>query len=356
MVFPHPNRPSLTQAITLAFLLVFPLLVSCAGRAREVSGAAAQAPFTFGVIGDSGYAADQEPLVDNLLAAVSASSLDFVVHVGDLGGPSAGSCTDEHWAMRLAQFAALPHPLIYTPGDNDWTDCWEDRAGSYDALERLATLRERFFAGDRSLGQRPLPVIRQSSMAGYAPFRENVRLSQGGITFLTVHYVTEVLGRTAETDAEFEARNRANIAWLSEGFRAAREANSSGVVLITQANLFPEYAGGRGVPPQPRQWFEEFWAQLEQETAGFGKPVLLLHGDTHYFRVDYPLHSSAPECGAGTHDVRPLYCRLHNLTRVETFGAPYHHWVHVTVDPSDPTLFTIRPRIVESNAPAPAEG
>jgi hypothetical protein len=348
------RRLSRIHSRVAAFLICLLLLVpmaACAGGARQPTSAAAQQAFTFAVIGDMGYSADQEPLVDNLLAAVNAAPLELVVHVGDLGGPSTGSCTDEHWAHRLTQFRASSHPLIYTPGDNDWVDCWEERAGSYDALERLDSLRDRFFPDEQSLGQRTLPLIRQSATPGYPQFRENARWSHGSVTFMTVHYVTEVLGRTTETDAEFEARNRANVAWLTEGFRSARDTDSRGVVVLTQANLFPDYAAGRGVPPQPRQWFEEFWSQLEQETSLYGKPVLLAHGDTHYFRVDYPLHSSAPECLEGTYDVRPLYCRFHNLTRVESFGAPFHHWVEVTVDPSDPTLFTVRPRLVEANMP-----
>ena len=40
---------------------------------------------------------------------------------------------------------------------------------------------------------------------------------------------------------------------------------------------------------------------------------------------------------------------LENFTRVETFGTPYHHWVHVTVDANDPNVFTFRPRIVAAN-------
>ena len=39
---------------------------------------------------------------------------------------------------------------------------------------------------------------------------------------------------------------------------------------------------------------------------------------------------------------------IENVTRVETFGAPHHHWVHVTVDAADPNVFTFRQRIVAS--------
>jgi hypothetical protein len=65
--------------------------------------------------------------VENVLADLSKDAgLSFIVHVGDLSSPRYG-CTDEMLARRLAQFNALPSPLIYTPGDNEWTDCHDGR-------------------------------------------------------------------------------------------------------------------------------------------------------------------------------------------------------------------------------------
>src|SRR4051812_22558279 len=101
----------MTRVIALAALLL---------------GACAQAPrgdFSFALIGDLGYTAAQEPMVDHVLESIDAATLAFVVHDGDLGAPRSGSCTNELWARRLAQFQALRHPVIYTPGDNEWTDC-----------------------------------------------------------------------------------------------------------------------------------------------------------------------------------------------------------------------------------------
>jgi hypothetical protein len=67
---------------------------------------------------------------------------------------------------------------------------------------------------------------------------------------------------------------------------------------------------------------------LEKETIAFGKPVVLVHGDSHFFRMDKPLPLRAQ--GA------PNLPALENFTRVETFGTPNHHWLQVTVDPNDP--------------------
>ena len=37
------------------------------------------------------------------------------------------------------------------------------------------------------------------------------------------------------------------------------------------------------------------------------------------------------------------------VKRVETFGAPNHHWLQVTVEVDEPQVFTFRQRIVAAN-------
>jgi hypothetical protein len=80
-----------------------------------------------------------------------------------------------------------------------------------------------------------------------------------------------------------------------------------------------------------------FLRTIEREAIQYGKPVLLVHGDTHVFRVDKALVSSA--------DGKPL----ENVTRLENFGEREVHWSRVTVDPAGPELFTFSPGIVAGN-------
>jgi hypothetical protein len=75
---------------------------------------------------------------------------------------------------------------------------------------------------------------------------------------------------------------------------------------------------------------------LRTETMNFSGQVVLVHGDSHYFKMDKPIN--LPSGGV-----------LANFTRVETFGARQTHWVQATVDPSDPNLFEFEPRIVAAN-------
>ena len=312
-----------------AIVALAALLAGCAGGPGG--------DFSFALIGDLGYTPAQEPMVENVLRDINGESLAFVVHDGDLGSPPNGACTDELWARRLAQFQASVHPLIYTPGDNEWTDCHAaEGAPGYEPLERLRALRATFFGAEHSLGQRTISLVRQP---GYP---ENVRWTYGGITFVTLHVVgsNNNLGRTPEGDAEYAARNAADIAWLREGFAAAR--SSRAIMIIQQANIFPDFTPFPGGKPKEPNGYAELRAAFEQEASAYRQPVVLVHGDSHYFRIDQPLGRRTARGGAGTPG-------LENFTRVETFGAPSHHWVQAFVRRGDPNVFSFRPRIVAPN-------
>ena len=300
--------------------------------------------FTFALIGDLGYVPSEEPWTENVFAELSKdTALSFIVHVGDLSSPRYG-CTDEMQTRRLTQFNALPQPLIYTPGDNEWTDCHEGQnVKGFDPLERLEKLRTVFFQGEQSLGTRTIPLLRQSREPGFTKYRENARWDQGGVTFVTLHATgsNNGLGRSPEGDAEFAERNKANMSWLRQAFSHAKANNSRAVMVVQQANMFPEWPPFPGKPGTP-SGFTDLRILLEQEATEFQRPVILVNGDSHYFRIDNPFRKNAPS------GKRPPPS-LENFLRVETFGTPNHHWLHVTVDPSDPNVFAFRPRIVSAN-------
>lgn len=325
--------------------LVTGLFVIAAMPAQSQTPTGRAQGFTFALVGDLGYSPEEEPLVENVFADLDRdTSLAFVVHVGDLSAPRF-SCQNELRARRLAQFRASAHPLVYTPGDNDWTDCHEPAVKGGDPLERLANLRTVFYEGGQTLGQRTLPLTRQSQSEdpGMAKYRENARWDLAGVTFLTLHVVgsNNGLGRTPEGDAEYFDRNKANLAWLKEGFAHANANNSRAIMIMHQANIFPEFPPFPDKPKDP-SGYTDLREQLQKEAVAFGKPVVLVHGDSHFFRVDKPL-SPMRERG------KPVTTALEHFTRLETFGSPYHHWVHVTVEADDPQVFTFRQRIVGSN-------
>lgn len=335
-------------ALSSVLLVSGCLAFQAGGRPGAQSGR-----FEFGLIGDQQYTAEDEAKFPNLINDLNDADLAFVVHNGDFKA-GVTPCSDETFARRKEAFQTSKHPFIYTPGDNEWTDCHGRRAGGHDPLERLAKLRELFFQGDRSLGQRPLTLARQSNTPQYAKFRENVSWAYGDVLFVTLHMVgsNNNLGRTPQMDAEYAERNAANLAWMKQAFALARREGKKGLMIITQANPGFENKwdlrrleipfgpmGPMGRPPEQRKQtgFDDFLAALETETLAYGRPVVLVHGDTHIFRIDKPL--------VGTKSRRTV----ENFTRVETFGTPDVHWVRGIVDPNDPNIFGFKPEIVRKN-------
>jgi hypothetical protein len=53
------------------------------------------------------------------------------------------TCADALYTQALGFFNALRAPAIFTPGDNDWTDCDRPSNGAFSSLERLDHERRR---------------------------------------------------------------------------------------------------------------------------------------------------------------------------------------------------------------------
>jgi hypothetical protein len=265
-------------------------------------------------------------------------------------------CTDETLLRRRDLFSTSKHPFIVTPGDNEWTDCHKSKTRRFDPLERLAKVRELFFQGDQSLGQRKLKLSRQSNDPKYAKYRENAYWVHSGVLFVTVHIPgsNNNFDRTPEMDKEYAERNAANIVWLKQTFDLAKRNSYKGVLIFTQANLnFEDRWPARnirslrvGPSTYKKSGFTDFLIALEAETIAFGSPVALVHGDTHYFRVDKPMFDSVAKAAGGS-SARGR--TIDNFTRVETFGTPSAHWVRVFVDPEDPSVFTFKEALVRKN-------
>jgi hypothetical protein len=286
--------------------------------------------FDFGLIGDVPYDELQATnLFPNLIEELNAAPLAFVVHDGDIKA-GATPCTDEVLQRVYTQFQTFRHPLIYVFGDNEWSDCGKVQTNAFDPMERLQKLRDIFTQGDRSLGRRNLRLERQSDEPRFAAFRENVRWTHGGVIFsgLNVPGDDNHFGTP-----EFGPRNAANIAWIEDTFAIAAKENLRAVMLIMQANPHFDLAATNRL----RRGFNEMLRVIEKETVGFRKPVVLVHGDSHYFRIDQPL--------LGSRSRR----RLENFTRVETFGNPDVHWLRVRVDWRDPNVFQFHPQHVRRN-------
>jgi hypothetical protein len=335
--------------------------LACVIAITSQSAAAQERAFQFALIGDTAYSNQEEREFERVLVALNKNELAFVIHVGDFQNDprphnrnpdrSSVPCVEDTYKRVLASFQSVRHPFILTPGDNDWTDCHHLKSVKIDPLDALATVRKMFYPPGRSLGQRSMAVESQSSDPAHAKFVENLRWSLGGVTFATAHIVgsNDNLG---VNPAEHMERKAANLAWIKAAFAKAKADDSRGLVLMVQANpgfenYWPEPAKGRyfgpflgraGAPPIPKDAaFGDYVALLVDELESYDRPVAFLHGDTHLFRLDKPLYSKK------TNRV------FENFTRAESFGSPDMHWVRVTVDPADPSLFRFQTEIIAEN-------
>ena len=276
------------------------------------SGPAAAEPVRFLAFGDMPYDWPKDlARFAGLIDAGNGLEPDFMVHVGDIKGGGA-PCTEEAYRTVLDLMQRSEPPLIYTPGDNEWTDCRRPSAGSYDPAERLSVLRGMFFPPGRTLGRRSIAVDQQER-----PYVENRRWRMGATLFVTLHVVgsNNNYGFDAESDAEHKARMRAVFAWMDESFALAKQSGAEAVVLFFQADPLFE------IPFPFRIGFNAFIAALEREARDFGKPVLIVHGDSHRLVVDRPVRTPANRIVA-------------NLVRLIVPGAYSIEGVLVTVDPA----------------------
>lgn len=288
--------------------------------------------YEFAVFGDMPYVRDEAeravylPQYHRLLDAIDKTDARFLVHVGDYTtGPF---CGDSTVSLRYREFQSLQKPLIFVFGDNDWTDC---ARGGFDPLERLQKIRDVFTQDTVSLGWVKLPLVRQSNDPRFPKFRENVRWTLGNEMYLALNLPGSFnnWGRDPnQPGMEYLERNAANLEFLRETFALATAQNRGGIAIFIQAN-----PGLNSLPEERKaamtRGYDDFLRELQRLTVAFTKPVVLLHGDTHYFRIDKPLVDTRGHAIA-------------NFTRVETFGHPNYYWINVLVDPNSPEVFTFR--------------
>jgi hypothetical protein len=309
-----------------------------------------------GVWGDVPYSDVQTTSgVPNLVADMNRQRLAFTVHDGDIkaGGTR---CDDPVYAQFEAFLNSLRAPAVYTPGDNEWTDCDRPSAGGYDSEERLRHIRANLFDRSSSHGQRRIGLEVQE-----APYVENRRWRIGEVVYATLHVVgsDNNLGDVAPDPEEWEARDAATNEWLRETFDRAERRHTAGVLMVIQANPgFDASDPTRAPLRDPRtllrpdgqpDGFTNFMRALREETIAFRRPVVLVHGDSHYFRIDKPLQDEQGR-------------RVENFTRLETPGDNAQndnndvHWVKVMVDPDSREVFAFQPQVVPANrtaVPAP---
>jgi hypothetical protein len=302
------------------------------------------------------YRAEDEPRVHALAQAINQRRPDFTIFLGDTKN-SREVCNDHTIIERPRRiFARFERALIYTPGDNEWTDCLPPRDGGsgYGPADALARLREGFWHGPTSLGGRPIALRRQGGGGRdpHAAFTENAFWIHGRVAFATVNLPGEArpdLPGARRLPAEARALLgpvvAAGAAWIDESFTRAQRERTQAVVLAFQANIWHPCNMGHD-PACRRQPLEtgaaagsrfvdglalDYARILGRIAAGavaFRGPVLLLHGDTHRLIVQ-----PAPSDGQGG--------VIRNATRVMVPGEDEITALLIRVRPDTGTPFAV---------------
>lgn len=296
---------------------------------------------TYAIIGDTPYGTAQIANFPNDVKAINADpDVQLVMHLGDIKDGSS-RCDTSYFQQIRADVDAFADPLVYTPGDNEWTDCHRANNGGYQPDERLSTVRSLFF-------DRPGHTLGADKSVAHqlAPYVENVLWKDASTVFGTV----DVPGSNndlapwfgdLETDAqrhaqlqEYAGRLVADIRWVDRIFEVAEDTKAKAVVIGIQADMWDPAA----IAADQVSGFQPFVEELAQRARRFQKPVLLLNGDSHLYETDHPLADPT----ATNNKIYGIKASVPNLQRLTVQGSTNvpHEWLKLRIDPNTSTVFS----------------
>ena len=300
-------------------------------------GIAHSEPFRFIALGDMPYnSINDETRYLNLINAINQSQPSFSLFVGDTKSSEA-PCSDASTEKIATFFDRYEAPVIYSIGDNEWTDCHRSIAGSYDPIERLEKIRKRFFKSNQSLGKTTRTLVRQADlMSQFSLYVENSYWIYGQFLFVSLNIPgsNNDFERNLMAVNEYFKRNNANLAWIDHTFKVATEKKLAGIIFAFQADMFT----GQIQSDDLANGYRDTLASLTNHAENFKKAVLLIHGDTHRLRIDQPLKTS---------DKKYV---LENVIRVELMGEDEIQALEITVNAEQNSPFSFRPFIVKENS------
>ena len=254
-------------------------------------------------------------------------NVSLVIHVGDIHSGKQ-FCTEAYDRTSTTSGRRFQDPLVYTPGDNEWTDCHKqaEGGGAYnaatgqidyvlDASGNPVDYAKRRSDGEPrpdsldllparpgvALGGRKKQVLSQAQSFDPphptdAKFVENVHVAESQVLFVTINLPG---GSNNDTDVWYGAPTADGRRRPQESARAHRRRSA-----LARHRLRAR-AGGRrraawSSSAQADMWdpekgaahqagYEPFVQSVAAHTLAFGKPVLMFNGDSHVYRSDNPL-------------------------------------------------------------------
>ena len=288
--------------------------------------------------------------------------VSLVLHVGDIHSGKQ-FCTQAYDQTVFDLWNAYQDPLVYTPGDNEWTDCNKIGEGgglynpatglidiamsggvpvdfaSGDPLANLALIRSMFFAQPGVTLGAPKQVLSQAQFfdpahPSDAKFVENVMFEQSKVLIVTMNlpggsnddadvwYAAPTA--TAAQLQEVVERDGADLRWLDTAFTLAQADGDVALVIQTQADMWDPANTVAHLAN-----FEPYVKSVATHTLSFGKPVLMFAGDSHVYQSENPLSPTDPLAF-----LHPGY-NVPNFHRVIVHGSTFPlEWLKVKIDPA----------------------
>lgn len=357
------------------------LAVAAIGPASATTVTNPGRTFTFAAYGDSPYGTSPTDTAElaatpGFIDSVNADpDVSLVMHIGDIHSGKQ-YCTQGYDQQIFDLWKRFSDPLVYTPGDNEVTDCHKaaEGGGAYnpatgqidyvldgsgnpvdyakgDPAANLDLIRSIFFPQPNvTLGARKQLVLSQATAydrrhPSDAKFVENVLWYQAGVLFVTIDLPggsnndTDVwYGAPVESAAQTQVRTertQADLRWLDTAFAAAKLVHAHAVVIGAQADMWDPEKGA-----SHQSGYEPFVSSVASHTTDFAKPVLMINGDSHIYRSDNPLSPTAA-CAwelstpcVSDYAIHPGYA-VSNFHRVVVHGSTTPlEWLKITVDPT----------------------
>ncbi|WP_226646535.1 hypothetical protein [Microbulbifer variabilis] len=292
---------------------------------------------TFAVYGDMPYMTAKREINGELLTdkevldryivpkiRLKKDDIRFVVHVGDYGRPG-DTCK---WGSKRSQaidfsdyFRWQNIGFFFTPGDNDWTDCNEERfkdtdvtGYNLDPLNNLKEIREWFFeaaardvsTSNKDYKRAQFKIADVSFPLNQSHYPENQMWQYGDMLFVTIHVVGSENGK--QTRDNVSARVTSNENWIDKAVDRVKSKNElSGLAIITHVDPFGDPYKSPWGDKDHKSEFSEYtrcafsedynWlckklTDSAKKLRNLGhtrdKPVLFIHGDTYPHCLDKP--------------------------------------------------------------------
>ncbi|MDB5839350.1 MAG: hypothetical protein JWQ23_1302 [Herminiimonas sp.] len=295
---------------------LLPCLLACSALLTAWPVSAQPKTFSFGVIAQAFKKNADDSILREAIADSDADNLAFVVANGIKGDDE--PCSDKLYSKRKKVFESAKNGLVLSLTGNDWIEC-KTANGRPASIERLSRVRDVFFSDEFTFGASKIPLVRQSATPKFNTYVENARWEFGDILFATINlpannnYYLPDAGR----NGEFEDRLIANRDWLKRLAVIATRKKLDGIVIFCDGNESLIEAPGK---TGKRDGFAEMRKEIAALAARFQGKVLLIQG----------------QGGANQAPMNRIAWRgnLGNL-------VPAAGWTKVTVERSNPALFTV---------------